>query len=99
LEVKVLSINAKKKRDMQKILSYMMHIAFVEIRSCNSLNAAKKFSDIFHKLPMMLLNSESDEEDLAIYEKLIDRSKRYDLQDYIKKLKVIAEKNQTDDSM
>ena len=76
-----------KERELNKALFYMMHIAFVEIRSAESLNASKKFADVFHNVPLMLSKSSSVEEDFNIYEKILEKSKRYDMEGYMESLK------------
>ncbi len=70
----------------------MMQSAFIEIRASRSLNASKKFADIFHNLPMMLVRSTSDEDDQLIYEKLLKSAQRYNMEDYVKELRELAEK-------
>ena len=65
----------------------MMHIAFIEIRSSESINVSKKFADVFHQLPMMLLKSNDLSDDIVIYKKIIERSKKYKLEVYLEELK------------
>lgn len=80
-------------RKMQVVLFYMLHIAFIEIRASESLNAAKKFADIFHNIPLMLNQSRNSQEDQKVYETLVGNAKRYGMEGYIDQLKVMALKN------
>ena len=74
-----------------RVFLYIMHIAFVEIRASKSLDASKKFADIFHNLPMMLANRENDEENERIHEELLKRARRSNLEGYLKDLRRMAE--------
>lgn len=40
----------------------MLHVAFVEIRAAESFRVAKRFSDIFHDLPIRLLRCSVSED-------------------------------------
>ncbi|TLM79130.1 hypothetical protein ACONUD_14620 [Microbulbifer harenosus] len=82
--------DTKGNRKINKALHYMVQLAFIEIRSATSLNAANKFADVFHNIPMMLLNSSSALEDQVILDKLIQRAKSNGMDDYVKKLSVVA---------
>lgn len=44
------------------VLSCMLHVAFVEIRAAESFRVAKRFSDIFHDLPIRLLRCSVSED-------------------------------------
>ncbi|EIK46951.1 hypothetical protein O59_000972 [Cellvibrio sp. BR] len=86
----MLTEDIKENRKINKALHYMMQLAFIEIRSATSLNAAKKFADIFHNTPMMLSNSSSTSEDQIILDKLLQRAKNHGMEDYMKKLSLVA---------
>jgi len=73
-------------------LHYMMHTAFIEIRASNSLNAAKKFADVFHNLPMSLLNCRTGEDYDAEFSKLLERARQWELHDYLQQLIGVATK-------
>ena len=73
-------------------LHYMLHVAFIEIRSANSLNAAKKFAYVFHNLPMGLLRCSTSEDYDAEFAKLMARAKRQGLDGYLQNLLASATK-------
>lgn len=82
-----------KKYDTQELeaaLYHLMHFAFIEIRSSESLNAAKKIADIFHNVPMLVHRASSSEDYLNIFEKISKSSSKYNLEEYIDKFKAIA---------
>ncbi|WP_123647452.1 hypothetical protein [Lysobacter enzymogenes] len=77
-------------RIQRDVLLYMLHVALVEIRAAESLNAAKKISDIFHNLPMEL-SFRSTREDLdVLLDELLERAQRWGMDDYIRNLNALA---------
>lgn len=78
--------------DIKPLLLYMMQFIFIEIRSASSLHAAKKFADIFHKVPISLLKSRSIDDEKLILNGIIERAKNYDLDEYIKNLIELSKK-------
>jgi hypothetical protein len=81
------SLDAKVKRDA---LHFMLEAALIEIRASASLNAAKKFADVFHNLPIALLKcSTSDEYDAQLLN-LLERAKRSGIDSYVQKLHSVA---------
>lgn len=76
---------------MKNVFYYMLHVAFVEIRAAESLNAAKKLADVFHNLPMRLNKDLTDEDCQSIYKDLLENAKRYGLESYVEELKKMAE--------
>jgi hypothetical protein len=72
-------------------LYYIIGIAFVEIRATDSMVDAKRFAGLFHNLPMRLLRCvTSDDYDAEILE-LLNRSKRYNMEAYMRDLILLAE--------
>lgn len=63
-------------RIQRDVLLYMPHVALVEIRAAESLNAAKKISDIFHNLPMGLFRRPTREDFDVLLDELLERAQR-----------------------
>ena len=78
---------AQVKRDA---LHYMMQTAFVEIRASGSLNSARKFADVFHNLPMRLLECTASEDYDAEFADMLERAKRWGLDQYLQRLLAMA---------
>lgn len=78
--------------DIKPLILCMMQFVFIEIRSASSLHAAKKFADIFHNVPILLLKSRSIADEKLILNGIIERAKNYDLDEYIKKLIELSQK-------
>jgi hypothetical protein len=81
------SFEAKVKRET---LHFMLEAALIEIRASNSLNAAKKFADVFHNLPMALLRCSTSDDYDTQFQNLLERAKRSDLDGYVQQLRVVA---------
>lgn len=81
------SFEAKVKRDA---LHFMLEAALIEIRASNSVNAAKKFADVFHNLPMALLKCSTSDDYDAQFLNLLERAKRSGLESYVQKLQAVA---------
>ena len=79
-------------RAKRNALHYMLGAAFIEIRAANSVQAAKKFADVFHNLPMGLLNCVTSEDYDAQFLKIQERAKRWELDTYVQNLRLLAEK-------
>ncbi len=75
------------KRQLQRQLVLMLDTAFIEIRASESLNSAKKFADIFHGMSLRIFMSDSEESDLEIYQSILDRSKKHNMEEYIHNLR------------
>jgi hypothetical protein len=74
-----------------RMLLYMIHAAFVEIRAAKSTNAAAKFADTFHNVPMRLAVANTDSEYELIYDEIVERARRNGIEDYVLKLRSLAE--------
>ncbi|QCW27086.1 hypothetical protein FE772_17040 [Lysobacter enzymogenes] len=77
-------------RIQRDVLLYMPHVALVEIRAAESLNAAKKISDIFHNLPMGLFRRPTREDFDVLLDELLERAQRWGMDDYIRNLNALA---------
>jgi hypothetical protein len=86
---------AQIKRDA---LHYMLQVAFIEIRAADSLNAARKFSDVFHGLPMGLARCSSCEDYDAEFARLLERGRRWGLEDYLQNLRTMATQSVAENS-
>jgi hypothetical protein len=75
---------------MKAELHYMLQAALIEIRASDTVQAAKKIADVFHALPMSLLNCSTNEDYENEFLRLMERAKRWGLQDYLENLKVVA---------
>ena len=84
--------DGKDVRIKRDALHYMLGAVLVEIRAANSVHAAKKFADVFHNLPMSLLSCVTSADYDAEFFKLLERSKRWELDAYIKGLRILAER-------
>ncbi len=81
----------KRARLKQCALHHMIGIAFIEIRATDSMPDARKFAGLFHNLPMRLLKcATSDDYDAELLE-LLNRSKRYNIEAYIRDLILLSE--------
>jgi hypothetical protein len=74
----------------RRALHYMLTTALVEIRAAESLNAAVKFADVFHNLPMRLLDCTTAADFDAEYTKVLERSKLFGLEEYVQNLMKLA---------
>jgi hypothetical protein len=81
------SFDAKVKREA---LHFMLQTALIEIRAAGSLNAAKKFADVFHNVPMALLKCSTADDYDAQFLDLLERAKRSGLDSYIQDLQAVA---------
>ena len=76
----------------RRAMHYMLATALVEVRGSKSLNAAQKFADVFHNLPMALLKCHTVEDFDEQYERLLERAKRHGLETYLRELIALAER-------
>ena len=81
-----------KATNINSLVLYMMQFVFIEIRSASSLKAAKKFADIFHNVPVLLLKSRSIDDEQLILNGIIERAKNHNMDEYIKKLIELSQK-------
>ncbi len=71
-------------------ITYVLHIALIEIRAAESLKKAQVFADVMHNVPMMLSNERSEPE---IITEIMSKAKRQGVDQYFSKLFEKAEKS------
>lgn len=77
----------------KSVLISMLKFALIEIRASSSIEECKRLADIFHNLPSQLLLDWTDEVAKSAYEKILKRSQRYSVENYILALRKSAEKS------
>lgn len=75
---------------MKAELHYMLQAAFIEIRASETIHAARKIADVFHALPLALLKCSTNEDYEKEFLSLKEKAKRWDLQEYLESLMVVA---------
>lgn len=74
-------------------VTYVLHIALIEIRAAESLKKAQMFADVMHNVPMMLSNERSEPE---IISEIMTKAKRQGVDQYFSKLFEMAEQKSLD---
>lgn len=86
------NVNDLKIEKINSLVLYMMQFAFIEIRSASSLNAAKKFADIFHNVPVSLLKSGNTDDGQLILNGIMERARNHNMDEYIQNLIKLSQK-------
>jgi hypothetical protein len=76
-------------------VTYVLHIALIEIRAADTLKKAQIFADVVHNVPLMLNNQRSEAD---IIEQIMTKAKRQGVDQYFFKLFDMAAKKQTNNS-
>lgn len=74
-------------------VTYVLHIALIEIRAAESLKKAQVFADVIHNVPMMLSNERSEPEIIA---EIMMRAQRQGVDQSFSELFETAEKRSLD---
>lgn len=72
-------------------VTYVLHIALIEIRAAESLKKAQVFADVMHNVPMMLSNERLEPE---IISEIMTKAERQGVDQYFSKLFEMANRNQ-----
>lgn len=83
-------IDARGKID---VFHHMLGLALIEIRAAESLDVASRIADVFHNVPMALINCSSSEDYDRKLDELIQRSRRAGLESYLRTLQSVAERS------
>ncbi|MEL4892132.1 hypothetical protein PQU63_11765 [Xanthomonas protegens] len=76
--------------DINAVLHFMLGAALIEIRASNSMGFIKKMADIFHNLPFALSKYSTAEEYDACLAELMNRARRFEMENYVEKLQIAA---------